>query len=351
MDWFKNVVIQTDDEKYILRDKEWDIGSDQDIGVLCVKCSKHLNRFTNYSVWVPKYPHIKEHSGYHIHQMMSSYVNVKIMWAKFLKGLEDDIAMQVFYNSILGCTYAANGAKLTDEILNRCKRRYLMSMTGTACVMGIDVGKRLHVVVREPQPDGTLKLLMAGTVPEFEDIDELVTRYNVRAFVVDAMPETRKAKDLVARFNGKGYICRYQFGLTELAVDNNKRIVSADRTMLMDRVNKAFQEQTLILPANANTLDGGDYYNLLKIPTRIFDEARNTFTWVSDPDHYFHAEVYCYAAFKSAGEFKVTGLSINQPIYEKITDEGIENLFPPGTPPNIIAHYKAMFQQMAKEKK
>jgi hypothetical protein len=348
MDWFRNVVMQTDDEKYILRDREWDRGSNRDIYVFCIKCSKPLDRFTTKAVWVPKYPEIKDHHGYHIHQMMSGYVLVHEMWSKFLKGLEDDVAMQVFFNSILGTTYAMKGAKLTDALLNRCKRKYLMPVTGSACVMGIDVGKRLHVVVREPLPDGTLRLVFAGTLAEFEDVDELMTRYQVRCFVVDCMPETRKSKDLVSRFRGKGYMARYTNGLVELAVDNDKRVVSADRTMLMDRVNKAFQQEQLLLPANAQSLDGGDYYALLKTPTRIFDEERNQFTWVGDPDHYFHAEVYCYCAHKSAGDFRVTGIDLGKPAYEK-AEAPEDSMFPPGTPQNIIAHYKAMFDGMASE--
>jgi uncharacterized protein with PIN domain len=351
MDWFKNVVMQTDDEKYMLLDREWDRSMERDIHIFCIKCQKPLDRFTKQSVWVPKHPSIQDHHGYHIHQMMSVYVKIYEMWTKFQKGLEDDVAMQVFYNSILGDTYAAEGAKLNAVTLNKCKRNYLMPISGTACIMGIDVGKRLHVVVREPQADGTTRLLFAGTVHEFEDIDELMSRYNVRCFVIDSMPETRKAKDLVDKYRGKGYMCRYTSGLTELNVNNDSRIVSADRTMLMDRVNRGFHQEQSLLPANAQSLDGGDYYALMMCPTRIFDASRNTYVWVGDPDHYFHAEVYCYCAMKSVGDFKVTGLNLDKRQYEPGNVEKAEDMTTPGMSSSMAEYYKAMWAEMTEVSK
>ena len=354
MDWFKNVVIQTDDGKYVLRDDKWEFGCNRDIHVLCTRCERPLERFTQQAVWVPRYPKMTEAHGYHISQFMSSFVSVYEMWKKFSKGTEDDVAMQVFYNSVLGIPYAGSGSKLNDEILNTCKREYLMPSSAEKCVMGIDVGKRLHVVIRQPMADGALRLVFAGTVQEFEDIEELVIRYKVMTFVVDAMPETRKSRDLCAQFRGKGFIARYQDGLTELRVDDKDYVVSADRTMLMDRVNKAFQQQTMILPANAQSLDRGEYYDLLKTPTRIFDENRDRYVWVGDPDHYFHAEVYCYCAYKVRGEFSVTGIDVSggSGAFVQPPSEGeFEKMFPPGTPKSIIDHYRKAHQELMSSQK
>jgi len=349
MDWFKNVVRQMDDYSYMLRDKEWDIGCDRDINVYCIKCHKPINRYTMQSCWVPAYENKQTH-GYLIHQMLSKFVKISKMWEKFQLGLDDDTTMQVFYNSMLGKTFAGKGAKLTDEILNACKEDYVMPIDcKEPCVMGVDVGKKLNVVVRQICEGERFRLVFAGIVREFEELDALFKRFNIVGYVIDAMPETRNAKKYADKHIGRGWICRYVNGLKEVTKDENERIVSADRTMLMDKVQSRFVQRRFINPRNAQSLDGGDYYDQMKTPTRIYDEERNRYDWLGDPDHYFHAEVYCLLAYACRGEFIVRGISMGSGNALQINTEKPENFkdlpIPPNASKTMIEHYKRMFEK------
>jgi len=354
MDWFKNVVDQTDDNNFRLRDSEWYEGIGRDIFMQCVKCGNPLDRFTFNSQWVSKHPHKLKTHGYLIHQMLSSYVSIEGMWAKFQKGLTDDTAMQVFYNSMLGATFSGKGSKVTDDVLNACKADYLMPATAEKCFMGVDVGKKLHVVVYKLLPGEQLQLVYAGTIREFEELDYLFARFEVITYVIDAMPETRKSIEYAKKHPGRGYVCRYHQGLEEIKKglkDDEKGStygeVSADRTMIMDRVMSFFMQRRMVLPKNAQSLDKGDFYDQLKVPTRVYDGEKNRYDWLGDPDHYFHATVYALLAYIVRGEFKVVGLNPNAVHTKlKVPDHLNEDaLFPPGTPEHLKEHYRRIFAE------
>jgi len=349
MDWFRNVVRQTDDNSYRLLDTEWTPDSGRDIFMGCVRCGKPLSRFAK-GVWVPKVKNLKTH-GYHIHQMLSSYVRLDEMWLKFQQGLESDTKLQVFYNSMLGLTFAGKGSKITDDILNKCKEDYLMPSKADPCVMGVDVGKRLHVVIRQIVEGGRLRMVYCGTVREFEELDYLFARFNIVSYVIDAMPETRKATEYAKKHTGRGWICRYHHGLEEIKTNDDDRVVSADRTMVMDRVLSMYTQRRYILPKNANTIDKGEYYSMLKTPTRIYNEEKNCYEWLGDPDHYFHAEVYSLLAFMVRGDFRVVGVRPATYVAKPPPKEFDLKMFPPGTPEHIIEHYKNLYLQAKQQDK
>lgn len=347
LDWFKNVVRQTDDEQWMLLDQEWRFGIERDLQCFCVRCGSALNRYDTTGVWVSKHPHIKNTHGYHIHQMLSAYVRLDAMWIKFQAALHDDTKMQVFYNSMLGLTFAGKGSKLNDELLNMCKENYLMPTTADNCFMGVDVGKILHVTIRQLVPGGKLRLVYAGTVKDFEDLDFLMARFQIHSYVIDAMPETRKATEYAKKYTGKGWICRYHNGLEEIREDADSRVLSVDRTQIMDRVMKFFLDKRYILPGNAQTLDRGDYYDQLKTPTRILDPEKKVYEWLGDPDHYYHSEVYCLLAYLARGDMSVIAVNPNAPANARPVPQTLDKavVFPPGTPQEIVDHYTRLYEQ------
>jgi len=352
MDWFKNVVEQYSDNMYRLKDREWNEFEKRDINMYCRKCDGLLERFTHRSAWIPKH-FGKDVHGYHIHQMLSSYVSIRSMWRKFQLGTESDTDMQVFYNSMLGLTFAGAGSKLTDDALNKCKENYSMPVSlQEPCVMGIDVGKKLHIVVRQILPGEETRLVYAGTAREFEEIDYLFSRFKIVGYCVDARPETRKSTELAKKHPGRGWMCEYMHGLRELTKDDEQRICKADRTMLMDKVMNKFTQGFYKIPANAHTIDNGDYYDQMKTPTRVYDAEKDRYDWLGDPDHYYHAEVYCYAAYLLRGEFRVVGISVGAQAVENTVSEPPKsfptNLIPPGTDPAIARYYQDLYEKAKK---
>ncbi len=295
-DWFLNVVRRVDDNQYDLIDTKWQMGSNQDIRLFCIKCERDFERYAR-GAWESRKKHDK--IGKHLSQFMSPMVKIFEMYKSFIKALPNPSKMQIFYNSRLGLPYEAAGSKITQTILDKCKRDYALAESGEHCYMGIDVGKYLHVVIRDKH--GNAKYI--NHILNFEDIPNLVLLYGVKSVVIDAMPEERmgrKLQDAVINLcdtqdiDCRVWVCYYPNVKTFYTVDKENFIVNADRTQSLDETVARFVLQKKTLPAEYLTLDNGDYLHQLMKPTRVLDETGKVprYVWTKGDDHYLHAENY-----------------------------------------------------------
>ena len=172
--------------------------------------------------------------------------------------------------------------------------------------MGVDVGLLLHVVVRAPRDPvtGERRMLFAGEFGSFDEIGRLIRRFHVRTCVIDALPETRKARELQAGCRpGVVWLAYYDGGdgakRDELASWHDERgDLTADRTRSLDETVTRFVEGTNTLPAGMRQVV--DYYPQMTAIIRVTERRRDgnlVARWVqSGPDHYAHAENYCTLA-------------------------------------------------------
>jgi hypothetical protein len=173
--------------------------------------------------------------------------------------------------------------------------------------MGIDVGNVLHVVIRT-MPDfmsKETKQLYAGEA-SWESIHNLIKIYRPRTVVIDANPESSKAREFQNKYPRNmvwvAYYPNQPLGTKREDIadwDIVQRKVILDRTRIMDSMFAGFYGQTSTLPAHARNIR--DYYKHLRANIRIMKEIGNSGVEVATyiehgADHYAHAEVYCLAA-------------------------------------------------------
>lgn len=289
MDWFKNVVREIEGGQFELRDEAG--------GVLCTKCDAPLDRLSQ-GEWVANYPD-RTASGYHVSQLFSGSVPIAEMWEAFQRGLANETEMMRFYNSVLGLPYESEGAKLTAAILNRCVDDYPQMSTGVNCYGGIDVGKELHYVVRHESS----RVIRVGTARDFEELDNLLEAFP-GTWVVDALPETRKAREFANRHSGHVYLCTYvgTDQVKDFKIDPDEMTVKAHRTQSMDDSHASWLRGKSRLFRSAASVP--DFYDQMSAPTRIFEKRNENdhgrFVWRegAQADHYRHADNYSYLAMK-----------------------------------------------------
>jgi len=197
---------------------------------------------------------------------------------------------------------------LTADLLDKCRRQYAHGpVRRERPVAGCDVGSLLHVVLRGPadRETGECPQRWAGAVESFEALGQLCQRFAVRAIVIDALPETRKAREFQAAYSaGRVWLAYYATNRkgTKYAestrFDEKEAVVTIDRTRLMDEVMTRFMDGVATLPANARDIE--DYYAHLQAPVRVLETASDgqaVARYVeAGPDHLAHAELYCLAA-------------------------------------------------------
>ena len=220
---------------------------------------------------------------------------------------EPDVLLE-WYKGDLGLAKSPEGGQLAWDDLEGCNRAYQMVSSERRCTMGVDVGVKLHVRIGCHR-EGEWQAIWIGTVDEFEELDDLMRAYNIRSAVIDAQPETRKARDFCKRWPGRAWMAYYYTGekppevlqWKDADADNAGQVTIA-RTEMMDRVAAAHRENRDGLPANARTIT--DFYRHMCSPVRVLvgrEKADGTRYKVavyleSGPDHYYHASVYEKAA-------------------------------------------------------
>lgn len=272
----------------------------------CQKCGKPLDRL-GPGEWIATQPGV-DVAGFHVTKLFSP-ATVLIDIVKALSTV-DETKRKETINQDLAEPYAPRGSQLTDEILDKCRRDYAHGPRHKeATVMGVDVGTLKHVVIRGPaDPEtGERPQRWAGAVDSFEAVADLMRRYKVMTCVIDALPETTKARELQATFPaGTVYLAYYnqtKIGtklMEPIDADFANGVVNLDRTRTLDAMFAEFVSGTATLPANAK--DMPEYYDHLKAQARVVEDGSNG-TKIAHyvqregkPDHLAHAENYCRVA-------------------------------------------------------
>lgn len=297
---------------------EWEENVDRKRGQLVCRrrrCRRPMDLWAP-GRWQPAAPGNNRIHGYHLNRLYSPLANIRQM-------IEDSeattpSAMQDFQNSVLGETFVPPGGGASIDVLDRCREDYsLDEYAGQVCDMGVDVGTKLHVVVRESvnrEDDGsTPRLWFTGELDSFDELGALLRRFNVRRCVIDSQPEAHLVRQFASGQGSKVWLARYDRHEPghdrEWAKGDDPNIYHVNRLEALDEMYQRFHEGRASLPAAARHLGGrvkdglGEYYRELLAPKRTLeqDSQGNWIPrWVDNgkADHYAHAEVYCMLAEK-----------------------------------------------------
>lgn len=310
-DFFRHVVREVGSNLYKPRDPDADPDpfSNQEINLIH-DCGGSVDRLQR-GEWVHQFES-REWAGFRVSKIvarLNKKATLRELYRKWSKSVGNDLKTQVFMNSDLGLPYSSRGAKITRGMLNDCQRGYEWPVRTVRPdrprFMGVDVGDKLHVVMRERMrtDDGyVMPLLGTWTLPGFNQLAQLLREWKPKCVVIDALPEIHKVMDLKEDF-GQVWSSRFQNDATALSVHKDKRELRMDRTAILDYVRQGFESQTLWLPMQSESVDDGAYYEHLLASTRILEAneehpEKSRFVWRegSKPDHYFLAEAYCMQA-------------------------------------------------------
>ena len=191
--------------------------------VVCRKarCRKPLDLWAA-GRWIAEAPGSDRIRGYHLNRLYSPLANLRQMIYESEATTPSEV--QEFQNSVLGETFLPSGGGLTLDVLDRCRRDYdFASSSKERNHMGVDVGLKLHVVVRQVlgETKASSRALFIGELDSFGELAEVAQRYNVVAGVIDAQPEMRAAADF-AKTHGGIYIRLANYGRSELGTDSHR---------------------------------------------------------------------------------------------------------------------------------
>jgi hypothetical protein len=271
----------------------------------CRKCWKEIDRL-GAGEWVATRPGV-DVVGFHVTKFFSPTTQL----IQVVKNLDtvDETARKEAFNQDLGEPYTPRGGQMTDDQLDACRRDYAHGpVKDEATVMGVDVGKVLHTVIRgaiDPET-GERPQRFAGEVESWARLAAIAAQYHVTAAVIDALPETTKTREFQAGYKGGRVWLSYYVGQRTGTKNEDPRawnfdegVVNCDRTRTLDEMYAAITAKSSTLPGHAR--DVRDYYAQLKAPVRVVERSASgqpvaMYVEGTNPDHFAHAENYCHVA-------------------------------------------------------
>ena len=292
----------------------------------CPLCGAEIDRLARggkRARWVVTGERNNDVHGYHVPGMLSPGRTAEsIMRDWQIAEAKGGARLAEFHWSALGIPFAPKGSQLTGEDLDACiatgpsggvNAAYQIPVGAVkAAVMGVDVGRVLHVEIQEiPLGKNTAytkpRVVYAGEIGngsfdarEREVLDRLMEQYNVRLAVMDALPETRFTMDFVKKWRMKARAIRWRSDAKEHIAEGKNRQIMVNKTLAYDDRVRQIQMGSLLLPTNIRSVSGYYDQNIAPIRTRE-EKADGTVTHIYDncqkADHYGDAGAYATLAY------------------------------------------------------
>lgn len=291
---------------------------------ICNECKNVLPHeakmeWLSKAAWVAARPGVQGHRSFHINQMFSSTVTPAEMVTAYHKAELSDLAAVEFKNQKLGDTHIAEGARLTDAIVEKCRvNSYHLGgdrpeNSSRMICMGIDVGSFLDCWIAEflyegnpgnmPYENSKSRVLQAVRVPgdDWNQLGNLMREWQVRHACIDFQPDTVNARRFCRQFNGYASMVQYRRGtvgneIKETEDEQRVKCLTVDRTVFLDLALGRFHKGKTVVPQGFLAVAREH----LKAPIRTYemDELglpRGVYKSIAD-DHFAHAAAYCEIA-------------------------------------------------------
>lgn len=330
LDWEANVVTvvrdahgqEVDQE---LRDREWKPGCGRDIRVFCRKCGHPIDRLERdprWAYWLDTNPGAARRSR-HLNQLPVPTKTVVEIWNEFKKSEGNPGLTEVWTQERLGKPYSAPGSKLTQEILERCSRKYAIADWAPFTAGGCDVGSRLDVQLFDNPEPGVRRLVLAEKLRTFQELAEAMRRFNTERLVIDMYPEKRKVEEFQREMGmtaggWRVWLCDFNTGnsvkaaaminsQSDLEVDfgEDANALRVDRTWMLDRDQESYVRGKAWVPPEFARLLGGAWLEEMCAMQRVAKRKPSgevRFAWDSTgPDHQRFASAYALLACDMLG--------------------------------------------------
>jgi hypothetical protein len=320
LDWEEHFVRKADDGRWVPRDdaRAGDLMTG-DLRPVCRRCHQPWERIAEGSCWVGEFP--QKPAAFHISRLDVLATTrepqpVRRFYSEWCAAQGNSAKLRAFSTGVLGWLREESGSRISVELLERAEAgQEPLDYTGgeaykkLTVVMGVDIGTLLHVSISVLERVEDRYVRRRGrllcTVNTKDEIYRLQRVFNVGTMCLDVGPETRLVKEIRDHFQESGecevWLCRFSptprvgeeaFGLRVMEHGWQERVVTADRTQLLDTTLEELASGARTLPSDSGTVLG--FHDQMRAPVRVLDEKGQRYIWTegSDPDHFRFADAY-----------------------------------------------------------
>jgi hypothetical protein len=278
-------------------------GQDGRVILACRHCKQEI--FPRDGRWIAQYPErSKDMVGWWISQLNSNRVDPGSVLRAYNNPPHGNLA-EVFNSKLArGYIAAENKLALQDALCCSGDNPMLNQFAGPACA-GIDVGRHLHITIGYRKSDKVIEIIYAARVTSFNDLQDICTRFNVKAAVIDLEPEVREVHRWQESAGFQVFAADYVKGvLSGPQWSDNEKTLKVNRTESLDETVHKIKSSMIVFPRRGpEGLE--EFFKHLTNIAKVLQEDESggrTFRWIkTGPDHYAHSLSYCLLASQRIG--------------------------------------------------
>ena len=295
--------------------------------VACSKCGKDIGPHSmTKGEWVADLPSNTSYmEGYRLSQLMSAArindpAEILDNYLNPPQGNLGDI-----YRLRLGLPYVAAEDRLSQGAVHECCSTDMMPMAHAGpCAMGVDIGKTMHVVIGPRTGNDRFNLVKIIRVKSWDEIHDLIGRYNVTSGVIDIRPYEDGARTFqkAERSRCRIFLCEYNENTIQgINFNDDSGIVKVNRTEICDRSHRIVSEKKVSLPRRCDEVDIFTKHccNLAKVAETNKKSGGMIYRYRaigSGGDHYRHALNYYLLASSGSRIVNINSPNLGQEIAE-----------------------------------
>lgn len=222
--------------------------------IACPRCDAKLRR--EDGEWVAAHPG-REISGYHLTQLYGPAMDAARIADQWEHAQTRPSRMRRFMISILGKPHSGDRQRITDALLNTRCGEWNLTASGRgaapsgAAYAGIDVGDTIHLVIARFDDNGIARIVWLEAARSWELVEKRLRDHAVTMFIIDALPEKTKAKELCRNLKCGAIIYtgakRTSYGLEDQETAP-VHVISTNRTEMLDELTETLTAGGLWLP-------------------------------------------------------------------------------------------------------
>ncbi len=257
----------------------------------CIHCSKEI--FVREGSWQAEFPQRRE-AGFWVSGLLSPYANLDDYMYEYsnLEGAQ----MSEFMRSRLGIATTESENQLdATTVLSRCTSDHNQMVSIGETVMGVDVGKIIHVVIGTRTGREAYDILNISRVNNLNELHDLAQKMNVRIAVIDSGPHDHGIREFQRSEPYTVYLCQYSEQMPGKPKWDREGFVKCNRNEWCDKVHITFTENRVRIPRVSGEVN--EYAKEMTCTAKTTIEHPDTGVlkprWIKlGADHYFHATLY-----------------------------------------------------------
>ncbi len=258
----------------------------------CIHCRAGI--YVQDGSWQCDYPGRRE-AGFWVDGLMSKYADLDEYMYRYNN--TEGKQRSEFMRSILGIATTEAEMQLDETlVLSRCTSDHNRMVSVGETVMGMDIGKKIHVVIGTRTSREAYDISHVGVYDNLFEVHDIALKMNVHSAVIDSGPYDHGVREFQRKEPYTIYLCQYsEQSPCKPKFDSRTGIVKVNRNEWCDKVHTTYTENNIRIPRPSVMVNEYSRQMTRTAKTIITnpDTGLEKPRWIKLGDeHFYHATLY-----------------------------------------------------------